>query len=140
MPTSLERENRHSSADLRNRVVSGDATSGCGGARALVVGEGAPEKAFELMTVLDRRPGLGRRIVAAIRVGGRRWRLRFANGITVELPQRDEAAAWTRLAELDRDYGLLDRDVLVIDMRLPDRVVARLARGARRGRLAERST
>ncbi len=121
-------------------VTVADRGVGAFGNLPLVVGEGAPEKAFELMQVLDRRPGLSRRIVAAIRVGGRRWRLRFANGVTVELPQRDEAAAWTRLAELDRDYGLLDRDVLVVDMRLPDRVVARLARGALGGRLAERST
>lgn len=124
----------------REGVTVADHGIGAFGKLPLVVGKGAPEKAFELMTVLDHRPGLSRRIVAAIRVGGRRWRLRFANGVTVELPQRDEAAAWTRLAELDRDYRLLDRDVLVVDMRLPDRVVARLTRRALRGRLAERST
>lgn len=124
----------------REGVTVADRGVGAFGNLPLVVGEGAPEKAFELMRVLGRRPGLSRRVFAAIRVGGRRWRLRFANGVTVELPRRDEAAAWTRLAELDRDYGLLDRDVLVVDMRLPDRVVARLARGALRGRLAERST
>lgn len=124
----------------REGVTVADGAVGTFGNLPLVVGEGAPEKAFELMTMLGRGPALNRRVVAAIRVGGRRWRLRLANGVTVELPQRNEAAAWIRLAGLDRDYGLLDRDVLVVDLRLPDRVVARLARGALRGRLSERST
>ena len=60
-----------------------------------------------------------------MRVGGRRWNLRFAGGIDVRLPEENAAQAWARLAELERKQRLLGRDVIVVDMRLPDRLVVR---------------
>jgi cell division protein FtsQ len=43
----------------------------------------------------------------------------------VRLPEADPAAAWAQLARIERQQGLLSRDVLVIDLRLPDRLVVR---------------
>jgi cell division protein FtsQ len=42
------------------------------------------------------------------------------------LPENDPGAAWQRLAALDRDNHLLEREVTVIDMRMADRLVLRL--------------
>lgn len=96
----------------------------------LVVGEGAPDHAAELLEVLEAEPALRRRVVAAVRVGGRRWNLRLNNGVDVQLPADDTAAAWAKLARIQRSHAVLERDVTVIDLRLPDQLVVRMAPGA----------
>ena len=93
----------------------------------VIVGDDAPAHAAPLLAVLASEPGLSQRVAAAVRVGGRRWNLRFDNGIDVEMPERDLAGAWRRLAEFERAYQLLARDITAIDLRLPDRLVVRPA-------------
>ncbi len=91
----------------------------------LVVGAGAPERAAELLDQLAAQPGLKSRVVAAIRVGERRWNLRLNTGADVLLPEGAEAAAMARLMELHTAQALLDRPLQTLDMRLPDRLVVR---------------
>jgi cell division protein FtsQ len=93
----------------------------------LVVGVGAPKAAATLMAMLDEQPELRDRMVAAVRVGDRRWNLRMRNGADVLLPEGAEAVALTRLAELQASHQLLERPLAVIDLRLPDRLVVRPA-------------
>lgn len=93
----------------------------------VIVGDDAPDHAGLLLNVLASEPGLHRRVAAAVRVGGRRWNLRFDNGVDVELPEQNFAAAWRRLAEIERLHQLLARDITAIDLRLPDRIVVRPA-------------
>ncbi|MGH6932376.1 MAG: cell division protein FtsQ/DivIB [Dongiaceae bacterium] len=93
----------------------------------VIVGADAPEHASELLELLDQQPELSRHVVAAVRVAGRRWNLRLANGIDIKLPELDSAAAWRELARLDRERGILARDLSVIDLRVPDRLVVRLS-------------
>jgi len=91
----------------------------------LVVGAGAPENAAALLDQLAAQPGLKSRVVAAIRVGERRWNLRLNNGADVLLPEGQEAAAMARLMELQGSQALLDRPLQTLDLRLPDRLVVR---------------
>jgi cell division protein FtsQ len=63
-------------------------------------------------------------------VADRRWDLRLTNGIDVQLPESDVAAALDRLVGLDHDKKLLSRDITVVDLRLPDRVTVRLSDAA----------
>jgi cell division protein FtsQ len=91
----------------------------------VIVGDDAPRHAARLLAVLASEPSLLVRVEAAVRVGGRRWNLRFDNGIDVELPEQGLAEAWRRLAAFERRHRLLARDITVIDLRLPDRVVVR---------------
>jgi cell division protein FtsQ len=91
----------------------------------IVVGEGAAPHARALLDMLRTEPRLAERVGAAIWVGGRRWNLRIDHTIDVYLPEEDAAEAWAHLAELERTDGLLQRDVQVVDMRLPDRLVIR---------------
>ncbi|MCC6720255.1 MAG: FtsQ-type POTRA domain-containing protein [Acetobacteraceae bacterium] len=91
----------------------------------LVVGTGAPAAAAALMDLLAGQPELQKRMVAAVRVGERRWNLRMTNGADVMLPETGEAAALARLAELQAHQSLLDRPLAVVDLRLPDRLVVR---------------
>ncbi len=93
----------------------------------LVVGEDAASHAPELLAMLASEPELARRVTAAVRVGGRRWNLRIDNAIDILLPADETAAAWGDLARLQRSSAILKRDVLAIDLRLPDRLVVRVA-------------
>lgn len=91
----------------------------------LVVGAGAPEAAAPLLDLLAQYPALRSRVVAAVRVGGRRWNLRLSTGCDVMLPEGQEAAALARLQELQAGQQMLDRPLAVIDLRLPDKLVVR---------------
>ena len=92
----------------------------------LVVGEGANERAVAFAKLVDAQPALKSHIRAGILVGQRRWTLKLDNGVDVRLPEDNAAEAMARLATLVKDKGLLDKDVLSVDLRKPDRVVLRL--------------
>jgi cell division protein FtsQ len=91
----------------------------------LVVGAGAPAAAAELLDTLTARPALQARVVAAVRVGERRWNLLMKSGTDVLLPEGHAEAALDRLMQLQQDHAVLDRPLAAIDMRLPDRLVLR---------------
>ena len=93
----------------------------------MVVGEGAPRHAAELLHLLASEPELAARVTAAIRVGERRWNLRIDNAIDVLLPADEAANAWSQLARLERSNAILKRDLQTIDIRLPDRLVLRVS-------------
>ena len=88
----------------------------------LVVGLGAPEHAAEMLTALAAVPDIKSRVAAIVRVGERRWNLQLKNQVTVMLPEGHEAAALARLNDLQSQQQLLDRKLLFVDMRLPDRL------------------
>lgn len=88
----------------------------------IIVGDDAPEHAAELIAMLGDEPALARRVGAAVRVGKRRWNLELKSGIKVRLPEAGAAAAWRKLARLDRRHRLLDRKVKAVDLRQPDRI------------------
>ncbi|MEX0921924.1 MAG: cell division protein FtsQ/DivIB [Rhodovibrionaceae bacterium] len=93
----------------------------------LVVGAGAPPHTAALLALLDSQPALRDRVDAAVRVSDRRWNLRLAGGVDVRLPEEAAEAAWAQLARIEREHGLLARDVVMIDLRLPDRLIVRTA-------------
>jgi cell division protein FtsQ len=96
----------------------------------IVVGDGAPKHVPELVVLLAAEPALRKRVTAAVWVGERRWNLRFDDRTDVRLPEHEAPAAWAKLARLEREFGILGRDVDAIDMRIPDRLVVR-SRGER---------
>jgi cell division protein FtsQ len=91
----------------------------------LIVGAGAPEAARTLIDALIDRPTIFEHVVAAMRVGERRWNLRLKNHADVLLPEGHEIEALDRLVILQRDTALLDRPLAAIDMRLADKLVLR---------------
>jgi cell division protein FtsQ len=52
----------------------------------------------------------------------------------VRLPEEDVAVALARLVTLDKQKQLLSRDIVAVDLRLPDRVVVRLSDEAAKAR------
>jgi len=96
------------------------------GALPLVVGAAAPAHAAALLDLLESVPDIRDRVAAAVRVGERRWNLQLRNGITVMLPEGHEQAALKRLHDLQASQTLLDRPLVFIDLRLPDRLAVRV--------------
>lgn len=89
----------------------------------LVVGQDANLAAAGLLDALAGQPAVQGRVVAAVRVNQRRWNLLLRDGTTILLPEGEEIPALRRLADLQGSIRLLDRPVIAIDMRLPDRLV-----------------
>lgn len=96
----------------------------------LVVGDGADGKLQDMLALLAGAPAIRAEVKASVLVAGRRWNLHLNNGIEVLLPEHDPAAALTLLTELQRDRNILSRDIVRVDLRLPDRVTVRLSDGA----------
>lgn len=94
----------------------------------LIVGDGAPEHAAQLIDLLQAYPAVAKAIEAAVRVSDRRWNLRLRNGIDVRLPEANISAALNRLDDFQREHALLDRDVVAVDLRVPDRLIVRVGR------------
>ena len=107
-------------------VVIGKSNIGQRRDLTLIVGADAPKHASTLLAMLDTQPQLMERVVAAIRVAERRWNLQLDNGIDIRLPEVNPQAAWDRLAELEAEHKLLERDIIAIDLRLPERLVVRM--------------
>ena len=92
-----------------------------------LVGLGAPRAAAEIIDLLHTEPDIAKRVDALIRVGDRRWDIEFDTGARLRLPEvgadYGPRAAWSRFATIQRDHGLLSREVASFDMRFPDRLI-----------------
>lgn len=110
--------------DREGTVITGDRLDRFGHLLVLV-GPDAPAAGAALIDMLGTEPDLAGHVAAAVRVGGRRWNLRLDNGIDIALPEQDAAAAWRRLAQLERSDSILERNIQMVDLRLPDRLVLR---------------
>jgi cell division protein FtsQ len=93
----------------------------------LVVGVGAEKSAAALLDLIDRFPAVREAVRAGVLVAERRWNLRLKNGIDVRLPEEDPALALERLVQLDRSRQIMTRDLMSIDLRVPDRVTVGLS-------------
>ena len=100
----------------------------------LVVGTGANKKLNDYLALLDAAGELRDRIRAGMLVTERRWTLQMTNGVEVLLPELDPQAALARLVQLQRDFRVLDKDIISLDFRQPGRIVARLTEDAANAR------
>lgn len=91
----------------------------------VVVGDGAEQHASALIAMIGTEPTLMTQVKAATWVGGRRWNLHLQGGIDVRLPEDDAQGAWTRLASYHRNHRVLDKNVTVLDLRIPDRMIVK---------------
>ncbi len=94
----------------------------------LVVGEDAPKHTPHLIEVLDQYPKVRDHVRSAVRVGNRRWDLYLddaEHGMVVQLPETDIGQAIKRLQDFNETGQILNRDINVIDLKLPDRLIIR---------------
>ena len=100
----------------------------------LVVGRGAETRARDFLALLSRYPQVSAVTKAAILVAERRWNLRLKDGLDIRLPETDVGNALAALSRLDSEDHLFSRDIVAIDMRLPDRLTVQLSDDAARAR------
>ena len=100
----------------------------------LVVGKGAETRARDFLTLLARYPQVASVTKAAIFVGERRWNLRLKDGLDIRLPENDVGNALAALSTLDKEDRLFSRDIVAVDMRLPDRLIVQLSDDAAKAR------
>lgn len=89
-----------------------------------VVGAGAQTEAASLFTALaDNAPAVAAMLQTAVRVSERRWDLHMPGNIVVKLPEEHMEAALKRLNSLVTDQAILQRNIIGLDLRLPDRMI-----------------
>jgi cell division protein FtsQ len=96
----------------------------------LVVGAGANTRVGEAVDMMNAVPSLRPKIRAAVLVADRRWNLMTVDGVEILLPEEDPKAALARVADLQGAKKILDRDVVAVDLRVPDRLFVRLSDAA----------
>ncbi len=95
-----------------------------------VVGDGANRRLDEFLSLLAAAGELRDQIRAAVRVGDRRWTLKMRSGVEVALPEQDPSSALRRLADVERQSRVLEKDVLSLDLRIAGRITVRLSEDA----------
>jgi len=100
----------------------------------LVVGKGAETRARDFLALLARYPQARAATKAAIFVGERRWNLRLKDGLDIRLPENDVGNALAALSKLDKEDRLFSRDIVAVDLRLPDRLTVQLSEDAAKAR------
>ena len=89
----------------------------------MVAGSSAASNVAPLLNILRTEPELFAEVWAVTYQSERRWDVHLRNGIRVRLPETDPRTAWSRLAVIDHSKRIIDRDLAVIDMRVPDQMI-----------------
>jgi cell division protein FtsQ len=100
----------------------------------LVVGKGAETRARDFLALLARYPQVRSVTKAAVFVGERRWNLRLKDGLDIRLPENDIGNALATLSRMDKEDRLFSRDIVAVDMRLPDRLTVQLSEDSAKAR------
>ncbi|MHB1109244.1 MAG: cell division protein FtsQ/DivIB [Devosia sp.] len=104
--------------DQRGTII-GEDPAGTYADLPMVVGEGAADDALVMIRALDRYDTITKDLAVLSRIGDRRWDLIYYSGLRVQLPELGVAQALRQLETYQADYALLDRDVTLIDLRVP---------------------
>lgn len=105
-------------ARLRRRAARADLP--------LIGGEGADRAVPEALALIALADPLGARLRGLVRVGERRWDAVLTDGRRIQLPAQGASNALERVIALDQSQEILQRDVAVVDMRLPGRPTVRM--------------
>ncbi|MEO0664079.1 MAG: cell division protein FtsQ/DivIB, partial [Planctomycetota bacterium] len=112
-----------------------------------VAGEGVHLAIDEAARLFAIAAPLGQDLLGLVRVGERRWDLVLSGERRILLPETGAPAALARVMRRAQAERLFERDVVAVDMRLPDRPVLRLSqpaiealRAARQGLISQEDT
>jgi cell division protein FtsQ len=118
----LQTEGGHRVIDKDGEIISG-ADPSAFGHLTVVAGTSAGVNAAPLLNILRTEPELFAEVWAVTYQSERRWDVHLRNGIRVRLPETDPRTAWSRLAMIDHSKQITDRDLAVIDLRVPDQMI-----------------
>lgn len=89
----------------------------------LIVGKEAPQHVQEALNFLTAEPLLAEHFTAAVRASTGRWDLVLQNNLTIKLPAQNAELALRRMALLQEQNDILNKNLKVIDLRLPDKMI-----------------
>ena len=98
--------------------------------KAFVVGEDANLRVPEFLKILDQAGDLRDHVRAGVLVAGRRWNVKMESGLEIKLPESQPEAAFAKFAQMSREMRILDKDIISVDLRMPDRMIVRLTADA----------
>lgn len=92
----------------------------------VVIGAGADKAVDEALTLFSAFPDLHPRLRGIVRVGERRWNIELDKGLTIMLPEDAPHEALARVMAWHYGDEVLERGLVAVDMRLPDRPTLRM--------------
>lgn len=96
---------------------------------SVLTGDGAQDHVAEALAIRAAAGPLALRMRGLVRMGARRWDVVLDRGQRILLPEVDPVRALERVIVLNQTqemHEMLDRDVVAVDMRLPERPVLRM--------------
>ncbi len=118
----LQNDDHHKLIDRNGQIINGADPSKFTHL-TVVTGANAARHAASILSILRTEPELFTEVWAVSYRSNRRWDVHLKNGMEVRLPETDPISAWSRLATIDRTKNITDRDLAVIDLRLPQQLV-----------------
>lgn len=109
-----------------HRIAAVGDLSGAGGL-PLIAGMGAELEVPEALALIAAAEPITDRLVGLARVGNRRWDVVLTRGQRIALPETAPIVALDRALAMQAARDVLARDVMLVDLRIPDRPVLRLA-------------
>lgn len=95
----------------------------------LIAGDGARDQIAEALALFTAAGPLAPQILGLVRMGERRWDVILDQDRRILLPEQNAVTALERVVVMVQAQRLLERDVLVVDMRNEDRPTLRLGEG-----------
>lgn len=96
----------------------------------LIVGEGADAYVTEALDLIAAAEPLSARLRGLVRMGERRWDVVLDREQRILLPETDAVQALERVIAIDQAVDMLERDLMAVDLRLPQRPTLRMTDGA----------
>lgn len=92
----------------------------------VIAGDGADRDVPGALAILRAAAPLGQRVKGLVRIGERRWDLVLDRDQRILLPEDNPVRALERVIVLDQVQDMLERDVVLVDMRLAERPTVRM--------------
>lgn len=96
----------------------------------LIVGDGANRNVTEALDLVAAAEPLSARLLGLVRMGERRWDVALDREQRILLPETDAVQALERVIAMDQAVDMLERDLVAVDLRLPNRPTLRMTDGA----------
>ncbi|WP_093116047.1 cell division protein FtsQ/DivIB [Salinihabitans flavidus] len=116
--------------DVDGVVVARAAGRSAHGPLPIMAGKGAAAHVDEALALFSAGEPLSDRLRGLERIGERRWDVVLDRGQRILLPERGAVQALERVIVLAEGQDMLDRDLVIVDMRLPERPTVRIAERA----------
>lgn len=88
----------------------------------IIIGQDAPKYIQSLLCIISKDQKLFKNISHAIRIGDRRWDIKFHNNIVVKLPEENFESAWNYIVDLHNKQNLFGKNISTIDLRIASKM------------------